>query len=188
MLNDYIKRYKRCTIFGAILMAVTAIFMMFFPLSMMEMAVRVFSIGMAVTGIIHIIFYVLLDTEMRHFSNDLFVGVLSLALSVVIFMNVNEVTRFLIYIVGAWMMVKGVMGLQFSLRLIDVIEFNWIYLFLISVAEILASLLVVINPFGMAQLLVRVAGICLLTTEVFDIMISLYVLRSLDYTKRPRIY
>jgi len=188
MLNDYIRRYKGASIAGAILMCVTALFMMFFPKAMMDMAVRVLAVGLMIDGLIHLVFYVMLDSEMRHYSNDLFTGVLALTAGLIIFMNVSYFVEMLVYLVAIWMLAKGLMGLQFSLRLIDVIEFNWIYLFIIGLLEVICSIVVIVHPFGFLDLLVRITGICLLVTEVFDIMTSIYVMRALEYSARRRIY
>jgi uncharacterized membrane protein HdeD (DUF308 family) len=72
--------------------------------------------------------------------------------------------------IGLWMISSNLLKLKFVLSLKDSMNNNWIKLMIIDIAMIILGLILVINPFKSAGLILRIVAIFMLTYGIMEII------------------
>ena len=111
-------------------MIVASVLLIVFPKTMLDIVVYVISGALFVDGLIHLVTYFALTHDMRIFSNDLLEGILALLAGVFVAFNADAFISALTMIIGLWIVIKGLLNLQLSFQLQQIIEFNWFWIFL----------------------------------------------------------
>ena len=185
MIKEYIKKYSKASIITSVIMIVASVLLIVFPKTMLDIVVYVISGALFVDGLIHLVTYFALTHDMRIFSNDLLEGILALLAGVFVAFNADAFISALTMIIGLWIVIKGLLNLQLSFQLQQIIEFNWFWIFLCAV---LCVAFIIVHPIDMAIGLTMAEGIVLLVTEVLSLIQTIYVLYKLNHSKMSRSY
>ena len=185
MIKEYIKKYSKASIITSVIMIVASVLLIVFPKTMLDIVVYVISGALFVDGLIHLVTYFALTHDMRIFSNDLLEGILALLAGVFVAFNADAFISALTMIIGLWIVIKGLLNLQLSFQLQQIIEFNWFWIFLCAV---LCVVFIIVHPIDMAIGLTMAEGIVLLVTEVLSLIQTIYVLYKLNHSKMSRSY
>ncbi len=73
-------------------------------------------------------------------------------------------------IIGLWMVSSNILKLKFVLMLKNSMNSNWIKLMIINIAMILLGLILVLNPFKSASLILRIVAIFMLVYGIMEII------------------
>ena len=182
MIKEYIKKYSKASIITSVIMIVASVLLIVFPKTMLDIVVYVISGALFVDGLIHLVTYFALTHDMRIFSNDLLEGILALLAGVFVAFNADAFISALTMIIGLWIVIKGLLNLQLSFQLQQIIEFNWFWIFLCAVLCVALGVFIIVHPIDMAE------GIVLLVTEVLSLIQTIYVLYKLNHSKMSRSY
>lgn len=188
MIKEYIKKYSKASIITSVIMIVASVLLIVFPKTMLNIVVYVISGALFVDGLIHFVTYFALTHEMRIFSNDLLEGILALLAGVFVAFNADAFISALTMIIGLWIIIKGLLNLQLSFQLQQIIEFNWFWIFLCAVLSVVLGVFIIVHPIDMAIGLTMAEGIVLLVTEVLSLIQTIYVLYKLNHSKMSRSY
>ena len=186
MIKEYIKKYSKASIITSVIMIVASVLLIVFPKTMLNIVVYVISGALFVDGLIHFVTYFALTHEMRIFSNDLLEGILALLAGVFVAFNADAFIGALTMIIGLWVVIKGLLNLQLSFQLQQIIEFNWFWIFLCAVLSVVLGVFIIVHPIDMAIGLTMAEGIVLLVTEVLSLIQTIYVLYKLNHSKMSR--
>ena len=186
MIKEYIKKYSKASIITSVIMIVASVLLIVFPKTMLDIVVYVISGALFVDGLIHLVTYFALTHDMRIFSNDLLEGILALLAGVSF--NADAFISALTMIIGLWIVIKGLLNLQLSFQLQQIIEFNWFWIFLCAVLCVALGVFIIVHPIDMAIGLTMAEGIELLVTEVLSLIQTIYVLYKLNHSKMSRSY
>ena len=121
MIKEYIKKYSKASIITSVIMIVASVLLIVFPKTMLKIVVYVISGALFVDGLIHIITYFALTHDMRMFSNDLLEGLLALLAGLFVAFNADAFISALTMIIGLWIVIKGLLNLQLSFQLQQII-------------------------------------------------------------------
>lgn len=188
MIKEYIKKYSKASIITSVIMIVASVLLIVFPKTMLNIVVYIISGALFVDGLIHFVTYFALTYEMRIFSNDLLEGILALLAGVFVAFNADAFISALTMIIGLWIIIKGLLNLQLSFQLQQIIEFNWFWIFLCAVLSVVLGVFIIVHPIDMAIGLTMAEGIVLLVTEVLSLIQTIYVLYKLNHSKMSRSY
>lgn len=188
MIKEYFKKYSKASIITSIIMIIAALLLIVFPKTMLDIVVYVIAGALLVDGIIHIITYFAMNTELRVFSNDLLEGILALLAALFVAFNANSFISALTMIIGIWIIIKGLLNIQLSFQLQQIVEFNWIWIFLCALISVILGAFVIVHPIDMAIGLTMAEGIVLLVTEVLSLFQTIYVLHKLKHSQMTRSY
>ena len=97
-------------------------------------------------------------------------------LGFVFIFNPHIIVSFLPFIIGAWIVIEGIIKLQFAFNMRGNETGNWIILLILSILTIILGFVIIYNPFGTAVAITSLAGILLLINETINIIESIYVI------------
>jgi uncharacterized membrane protein HdeD (DUF308 family) len=177
MVNSFIRKYSANTLIVSVLLLILSLFLIINPEGLLNFVVILFGCIMMLDGIIHIVSYFATSVEFRSFSFELVQGVLSILVGFVLIFNPQFIISFLPFIIGAWIIVEGIIRFQFAFNTkVTDNNNNWIILLLLSILNIVFGFMVIFNPFGTAIAVTKLAGIFLLVSEILNIIDSIYVI------------
>ena len=174
MIKEYIKKYSKASIITSVIMIVASVLLIVFPKTMLDIVVYVISGALFVDGLIHLVTY--------------FALILALLAGVFVAFNADAFISALTMIIGLWIVIKGLLNLQLSFQLQQIIEFNWFWIFLCAVLCVALGVFIIVHPVDMAIGLTMAEGIVLLVTEVLSLIQTIYVLHKLNHSKMSRSY
>ena len=118
-------------------------------------------------GIIGIIKYI--KTKEYKFTSSLVSGILYSALGIVVFINPASVISLVTICLGVYLVINGILKTVFSFNL-KRITTRWIGALVMGILTVILGLLLVINPFGSAVAITKLAGGFLVVVAIFDLV------------------
>ena len=118
-------------------------------------------------GIIGIIKYI--KTKEYKFTSSLVSGILYSALGIVVFINPASVISLVTICLGVYLVINGILKTVFSFNL-KRITTRWVGALVMGILTVILGLLLVINPFGSAVAITKLAGGFLVVVAIFDLV------------------
>lgn len=123
-----------------------------------------------VVGVILIVRYFMLDTRQAIVSNDLAIGLTWIAGGVLIIALKSLLISILPFFFGLIVLIGGLVKVQGALSFKRMNSVHWYLELICALVSILLGVLILINPFSTAMLLMRVIGAALLIEGVSDLI------------------
>lgn len=175
-MNSFIKKYSANTLIVSGLLLILSLFLIVKPEASLNFIMMFLGCITILDGIIHIISYFSTSAELKTFSFELVQGILGTILGFVFIYNPQIIVSFLPFIIGAWIIVEGIIKFQFSFNIKANETGNWIAMMLVSLLTIIFGLIIIFNPFGTAIAITSLSGIFLLISEILNIIEAIYVI------------
>lgn len=177
-MNSFIRKYSANTLIVSFLLLVLSLFLFLQPAASLNFIINLLGCIAILDGIIHIVSYILTPSETKSYSFELIQGILVALIGFVFVYNPQIVASFLPIIVGAWIIMEGMVKFQFSFNLKATGSNNWLMILLLSILSMIFGLIVIFNPFGTAITITALIGIFLFISQVLNIIESIYVIRK----------
>lgn len=177
MSSSFIRKYSANTLIVSALLLILSLFLIIKPVASLNFIMKLLGCIAILDGIIHVVSYFSSSKEFKTFSFELLQGILGILLGFFFVYNPQIIiVSFLPFIIGTWIIVEGIIKLQFSFNIRAAETSNWITLFILSILTIVFGFIIIFNPFGTAVAITSLAGIVLLISEILNIIESIYVL------------
>lgn len=122
--------------------------------------------------------------EEKFSTVGLLVGIVALALGISLFVNPELFSSILPFILGLYLIFDGAVKLQAALDIKKDGYERWAILLLLSLLMVALGVVIVINPFHSAGVLVAFIGICMLADGVINLWNAIVVIRHLRALKK----
>lgn len=176
MNSSFIRKYSANTLVVSLLLLILSLFLIIKPVTSLNFIMVLLGCITVLDGIIHIVSYFSTSSELKMFSFELVQGILGSILGFVFIFNPELIVSFLPFIIGAWIIVEGIIKFQFSFNIRGSEFGNWLMPLCISTLTVILGFIIIFNPFGTAVALTTLAGIFLLISEILNIIESIYVI------------
>lgn len=130
-----------------------------------------------IIGVVHLARYSMLDAKSSISSNGMFTGLLWLIGGILIIVLKGFLLSLLPIFFGLILLVGGVAKLQYTLNFKRMGVKRWYFELVATVLSIAFGVVILINPFNTALLLMRIIGVALLVEGVQD-LISRYAYKK----------
>ena len=178
-MKDYIKKYEKNSLIGSILMLILALILIIRPIEFMEVVIWIFGTILIINGIIHIISYFRTDKEMRIMSLELLEGIMETLSGILILLSTKSLIAVFPILLGVWVVIKNIIGLQISINLKDIPQSGWLWLVILSILSIILGIIIIFNPFSTIITITSLVGVLFAITEIVNIIESVYALIKL---------
>lgn len=122
--------------------------------------------------------------EEKFSAVGLLVGIVALALGISLFVNPELFSSILPFILGLYLIFDGAVKLQAALDIKKDGYERWAILLLLSLLMVALGVVIVINPFQSAGVLVAFIGICMLADGIINLWNAVVVIRHLRALKK----
>ena len=176
MDNSFIRKYSANTLIVSVLLLFLSLFLIVKPIESLNFIMILLGCITVLDGIIHIISYFSTSSDLRVFSFELVQGILGTILGFVFIFNPQIIVSFLPFIIGAWIIVEGIIRFQFSFNMKGNTNGNWLIPLCLSILTVAFGFIIIFNPFGTAIAITSLAGIFLCVSEILNIVESVYIM------------
>lgn len=167
-MQDFIIKYSRNSILISIALIILSLFLIFSPSISLKVIVIAIGVIIAASGILHTVSYFSTPQELKMFSYELTMGIVSLIVGIIFIFNPDIVNTFLSFIVGAWIILKSITSIQLALNMKSSTD-KWFVMLLVALFTLILGVVMLFNPFT-ADILVCACGVVLLISELANIM------------------
>ena len=130
-----------------------------------------------VCGIFKIIGYFSNDLYSLAFQHDLAFGALSAVMGLFVASHCETVISIIHFLIGIVILLDGFIKIQTALEAKRFGLERWSVIALMAAISCLLGLMLVINPFGGAETIMRFFGFCMLAESILNIFVGLYTIK-----------
>lgn len=176
-MQDYIKKYSRTSLVVSILLIVLALFLIFKPNTSLNVIMILVGLALAVNGAYHTFSYFQGPRELKMFSLELVVGIISLLFGLVFIFNPAIIMSFLSIIIGAWIILKSITSIQMSVAMKDYSKDRSRLILIVAIVTLVIGVVMLFNPFATSTFLISLCGYILLIFEFVNIVETISVMK-----------
>jgi len=183
---SFLKELKWNMISSAVLFMVLGIVLVIFP----GVAAKTICYAIAgilfVVGVVQVVSYGMRSTQQSYYRSSLFVGLTCMLVGGFVLYRVELIVSLVPFILGIMITVSGIMKLQNAFDLKRMRYGNWLVMLILSLINLAAGVVMVLNPFKTAELLFRLIGVSLIYSGITDFFSIFYVDRRFRRYERER--
>lgn len=183
-MEKYIRKIGVNSLVISILLSVLSLFMMLKTPETIGVIIIMFGFVLVVNGLIHFHSYLAINDDYRYFSYELAEAIIDTILGFIVVCNVQSIELYLQIVIGIWIVLEGILKVQIALNIRAVRNVKWGMMLLLSLISIALGIAIIFNPFASAEILMKMLGAVLFTTQLINIYDDCYVLLTVKEVKK----
>jgi len=169
-MKSYVSKLSQISIVTSLAFIVVGLFLIIKPATTLSMISYVLGIVILVNGIVNLIKYFSNREKVNLYDFGLIFGILNVIIAIIFISKPSMIASIIPLILGIWILVNGIIKLQFAINLRNQPKSNWVYSAVISGISILLGLFLVLNPFKGAVVITRIIGGILVGYAILDLL------------------
>ena len=182
MILDYAKKCEKTMLVSTIVTLILGVILIIEPTGSIKMLTAIVAILCMLMGGFQVIDYIRKPKEEKMMSLSLVLGVILLAIGLFLFLNAEALIKFVTVIIGCSLCLKSLFKLQFAFN-IKGISSKWNYNLIAGLVSMGLGILLIVNPFGSAELFLRIIGGIIVVGSIAELVETFMVMRTLDDVK-----
>lgn len=174
-------------IISALLFCLLGISLIAFPDLLVPIIGGVFGALLILFGLVKIIGYFSKDLYRLAFQYDLALGLLLIALGIITFFKTENVMVFISIVLGIYVLADGLLKIQIALDSKAFGIRQWWVIFLAAVVTGIIGCILVVRPLKGTEILVILAGCCLLSEGILNLITVLLAVKIIRHQKADQI-
>lgn len=158
---------------GIILLA-AGIILLVRPELTLEIITKALGGVLIIVGVLFVLGFIIRRTPNLD-SNSLVTGSIAIAAGVYIFMKSADFVKLVPMMLGIGVIISGIFKVQRALELAKMHYRSWVWLIIVALVNIMAGLIIVLNPAVIANLIMKLIGACLVFSGALDIITTFFI-------------
>ncbi len=167
-MQETIKNLEKKNIMLSILLIILGALLVWKPIGFIKTIVIVIGAILFVMAIVDFISYFNSDQSINNTS--LFKGIIELIAAVLLIFRNDVLIDLFPIIIGVVLIFNNIFKLQLSLNIKKIDAHKWTYGFVSGLIGILVGVVIILNPFETLELVIRIAGIIILISEIASLV------------------
>ena len=167
-MQETIKNLEKKNIMLSILLIILGALLVWKPIGFIKTIVIVIGAILFVMAIVDFISYFNSDQSINNTS--LFKGIIELIAAVLLIFRNDVLIDLFPIIIGVVLIFNNIFKLQLSLNIKKIDANKWTYGFVSGLIGILVGVVIILNPFETLELVIRIAGIIILISEIASLI------------------
>ena len=134
-------------------------------------------------GVASLINYLRKDISGIIYRYDLVVGLCAILGGILVIVKVDKLTDLIPAVLGFLVTMSGIMKMQNSVDMLRLGHGTWHVAFAMAIVNIVAGIVLLMNPFEAAQILIMCLGIALVYSGITDLYVTISISRRLSRLK-----
>ena len=134
-------------------------------------------------GVVSLINYLRKDISGIIYRYDLVVGLCAILGGILVIVKVDKLTDLIPAVLGFLVTKSGIMKMQYSVDMLRLGHGTWHVAFAMAIVNIVAGIVLLMNPFEAAQILIMCLGIALVYSGITDLYVTISISRRLSRLK-----
>lgn len=177
MIKETIKNLEKKNLIVSILLTILGLLLIVRPIAFIKTIIIIVGIILFVLSIIDFVHYFNSDQDINNIN--LFKGIIELIAAILLIFRNDVLIDLFPVILGVIIIFDGIFQLQIALNIKKVNQNDWVFGFVLSLITIIIGAIIVFNPFKTLELILKVAGVVLVVSEVLSLIYSGIVLHGI---------
>lgn len=173
------KRSEKSIIASSILTLVVGVMLAVYPGNTLSLIGKVIGVALMIIGVSQIVVFFKNTKEDRIASASFALGIILFAIGLYIFINDKSLTNVFTTIIGLLICIKSIYKIQLAISLKSYSN-TWKYNLVSGLIVLSMGLIIIFYPIETASTILRVIGIILIISSVYEIIESLVVIKKID--------
>lgn len=182
MILDYAKSCEKRMLVSSLFIMFLGIVLLIEPTGSLNFITTIIALISTGIGVFLVVDYLKQSRAEKMMSVSLILGVVFIVIGIFLFVNISSLVNFITTLIGITIVVKSLFKLQFAFNLKG-ISSAWVYNLGFGIASLVIGITLIVNPFGSAELFLRIVGVLLILSSIAEIIENVKVMHSLDDVK-----
>lgn len=176
------KKLEKGLMGSSVLTLILGLVLLIAPGASLKFITFIIALFAIIMGLIQLVEYLKMPKENRIMSLSLILGVILLAVGIFLMLNLTALVNFITLMIGIFIAIKSVFKIQFAINLRGLSD-KWKYNLVVGLVGMTLGVLLIFNPFGSAEMFLRIIGLVLAVSSVIELIESGSIMRTLDDAK-----
>ena len=178
-----LKQLKWNLILLAVIFIALGIVLILWPGATMKTICYLLAAMLLAIGVGSLINYLRKDISGIIYRYDLVVGLCAILGGILVIVKVDKLTDLIPAVLGFLVTMSGIMKMQNSVDMLRLGHGTWHVAFAMAIVNIVAGIVLLMNPFEAAQILIMCLGIALVYSGITDLYVTISISRRLSQLK-----
>ena len=178
-----LKQLKWNLILLAVIFIALGIVLILWPGATMKTICYLLAAMLLAIGVVSLINYLRKDISGIIYRYDLVVGLCAILGGILVIVIVDKLTDLIPAVRGFLVTMSGIMKMQNSVDMLRLGHGTWHVAFAMAIVNIVAGIVLLMNPFEAAQILIMCLGIALVYSCITDLYVTISISRRLSRLK-----
>ena len=178
-----LKQLKWNLILLAVIFIALGIVLILWPGATMKTICYLLAAMLLAIGVVSLINYLRKDISGIIYRYDLVVGLCAILGGILVIVKVDKLTDLIPAVLGFLVTMIGIMKMQNSVDMLRLGHGTWHVAFAMAIVNIVAGIVLLMNPFEAAQILIMCLGIALVYSGITDLYVTISISRRLSRLK-----
>ena len=178
-----LKQLKWNLILLAVIFIALGIVLILWPGATMKTICYLLAAMLLAIGVVSLINYLRKDISGIIYRYDLVVGLCAILGGILVIVKVDKLTDLIPAVRGFLVTMSGIMKMQNSVDMLRLGHGTWHVAFAMAIVNIVAGIVLLMNPFEAAQILIMCLGIALVYSGITDLYVTISISRRLSRLK-----
>ena len=178
-----LKQLKWNLILLAVIFIALVIVLILWPGATMKTICYLLAAMLLAIGVVSLINYLRKDISGIIYRYDLVVGLCAILGGILVIVKVDKLTDLIPAVLGFLVTMSGIMKMQNSVDMLRLGHGTWHVAFAMAIVNIVAGIVLLMNPFEAAQILIMCLGIALVYSGITDLYVTISISRRLSRLK-----
>ena len=178
-----LKQLKWNLILLAVIFIALGIVLILWPGATMKTICYLLAAMLLALGVASLINYLRKDISGIIYRYDLVVGLCAILGGILVIVKVDKLTDLIPAVVGFLVTMSGILKMQNSVDMLRLGHGTWHVAFAMAIVNIVAGIVLLMNPFEAAQILIMCIGIALVYSGITDLYVTISISRRLSKIK-----
>ena len=183
-----LKQLKWNLILLAVIFIALGIVLILWPGATMKTICYLLAAMLLAIGVVSLINYLRKDISGIIYRYDLVVGLCAILGGILVIVKVDKLTDLIPAVLGFLVTMSGIMKMQNSVDMLRLGHGTWHVAFAMAIVNIVAGIVLLMNPFEAAQILIMCLGIALVYSGITDLYVTISISRRLSRLKTIRVF
>ena len=178
-----LKQLKWNLILLAVIFIALGIVLILWPGATMKTICYLLAAMLLAIGVVSLINYLRKDISGIIYRYDLVVGLCAILGGILVIVKVDKLTDLIPAVLGFLVTMSGIMKMQNSVDMLRLGHGTWHVAFAMAIVNIVAGIVLLMNPFEAALILIMCLGIALVYSGITDLYVTISISRRLSRLK-----
>ena len=173
------KRSEKSIIASSILTLVVGVMLAIYPGNTLSLIGKVIGVALMIIGVSQVVIFFKNEKEDRVANTSFALGIILFAIGLYVFINDKSLTNVFTTIIGLLICIKSIYKIQLAISLKNYSS-TWKYNLVSGLIVLSMGLIIIFYPIETASTILRVIGVILIVSSVYEIIESLVVIKMID--------
>lgn len=183
-MKDILKKLKANYVTTGIIYVILGLLLLLIPGTIQDTISLILGLAIVAMGVFNLVLYFATLDSFIWYQSDFLLGIIEVVFGLFIITNPRILISFIPLIFGLILLVHGINGIIQAMSLRKYENIRWVSSVVLNIISMVLGFVIMLNPFGTIELLLRIIGICLIYSGINDFIAAYKSKKAFDSVTR----